>query len=31
MASVLVRYAKTASNRAKLLGQLDRLGRGGDR
>jgi hypothetical protein len=30
MASVLVRYAKTASNRAKLLGQLDRLGRGAE-
>jgi hypothetical protein len=30
MASVLVRYSKTASNRARLLGQLDRLGRGNE-
>jgi hypothetical protein len=30
MASVLVRYPKTASNRARLLGQLDRLGRDGE-
>jgi hypothetical protein len=30
MASVLVRYPKTASNRARLLGQLDRLGRGNE-